>query len=70
MITIKFVSGEQKRIKADSAALRDGVLVLYVYTKDRSKLQSSNTFPAKIIDWARLDNGTVIVGDPDRRVMD
>lgn len=46
------------------------MLILYVYTKDRTKLQSSATFPEKTIDWARLDNGTVLVGDPDQRFRD
>jgi hypothetical protein len=45
VITIEFVSGIQKRIKADKAKLEDGVLVLCVYTTDRRMLMSTGSFP-------------------------
>lgn len=70
MMTIKFVSGEQRRVKADTAAVRDGVLILSRSANDRSVLMPSGTFPARLIEWAPLDNGTVIIGDPDSRFKD
>ena len=70
MITIKFTTGEQMRIEADSAKVLDGVLILFVYDKDRTKLHRSFTFRANTIDWARLDNGTVLIGEPDGRFRD
>jgi len=66
VITIEFVSGLQRRIKADKAKLEDGVLVLYVYTPDRRMLLSTGSFPVETIKWARLDNGTVLIGDPQQ----
>jgi hypothetical protein len=70
MITIKFTTGEQMRIEADNAKVLDGVLILFVYDKDRTKLHSRSTFRANTIDWARLDNGTVLIGEPDGRFRD
>ncbi len=68
MITIRFKSGQQnRRLKADSAAVNDGILELYVYTKDRTKLQMANSFSAKDVRWALLDNGTYVVGDAEHR---
>jgi hypothetical protein len=67
MMTIRFESGVQRRIKADSAAVKDGILEVYVYTKDRSQLQRTVTVPAKTVRWALLDNGTYVIGDSEVR---
>jgi len=67
MITIRFESGEQRRLKADSASLKEGMLDLYVSTKDRTKLQLSRSLHAKDIRWALLDNGTYVVGSMQAR---
>jgi hypothetical protein len=67
MITIKFQTGEQRRFKADSAAVKDNMLDLYVYTKDRSQLTRSTSFDAKKIRCAFLDNGTYVIGSSETR---
>jgi len=67
MITIKFQSGEQKRFKADSAVVKDGFLELYVYTKDRTKLQAGRSFPTNTVRCAFLDNGTYVIGSLETR---
>ena len=36
-------------------------------TKYRSKRRWVPTFPVNKIEWARLSNGSVIIGDPDRK---
>jgi len=70
MMTIEFSSGVRKRIKADSGEVRDGVLISLVYSNDGSSLRENASYPVKTVEWARLDNGTVLVGDPKRRFMD
>ena len=66
MLTIKFESGKERRVKAVSAEVQDGILKVYIYTKDRSQLLMSTSFPAKDIRWALLD-GSYVVGGADNR---
>ena len=63
MITIRFRSGEQKSFDAVTAEIRHGTLTLY--TRYRSKLRWAPTFPVDKIEWARLSNGSVLIGAPD-----
>ena len=63
MITIRFRSGEQQSFNAATTEIRHDTLTLY--TRDRSKLLWAPTFPVDKIEWARLSNGSVIIGAPD-----
>jgi hypothetical protein len=65
MITIRFRSGEQKSFNAVTTEIRHGTLS--VYTKYRSKLRWVPKFPVDKIEWARLSNGSVIIGEPERK---
>ena len=65
MITIRFRSGEQKSFNAVTTEIRQGTLILY--TRYGSKLRWVPTFPVDRIEWARLSNGSVIIGEPDRK---
>ena len=65
MITIRFRSGEQKTYKAGSAEVKDGVLILLVYRKERGKLRRGSKFSVAKIEWARLDDGSAVIGDPN-----
>ena len=49
--------------------MEDGVLILYVYTNDHSKLQPSRIFPIESVEAAQLSDGTVVVGDPKLRFL-
>jgi hypothetical protein len=69
-VTIRFTDGRNQTLKADSAEVKGGVLILYTYRKDRRKLQSSSSFPVEMIESAQLSNGTVVYGDPTLRFMD
>ena len=69
-ITIRFYSAQYQTLKADSAKVEDGVLILYVYTNDRSKLQPTRIFPIESVEAAQLSDGTVVFGDPMLRFMD
>ena len=62
MITIRFRSGEQKTYKARTAEVKNGFLILRVPTKERGKLRRSSRFSVAKIEWARLDNGSVVIG--------
>jgi hypothetical protein len=68
MITIRFRSGEQKNLKAQTTELRAGTLILY--TKRRSRLWWCPAFPLDKIEWVRLSNGSVITEDSARRMWD
>ena len=68
MITIRFRSGEQKSYKARTAEVENGVLILRVPTKEHGKLRRSSKFSVAKIEWARLDNGSVVIGDPSIRI--
>jgi hypothetical protein len=71
MITIRFNSGVKTRMKADNHKLtRDEILEIYVFTKDRNRLQLSRTWRAKEIDWARLDDGTSVLDELSWRYED
>jgi hypothetical protein len=48
-ITIRFNSGQYQTLKTDSAKVEDGVLILFVYTNDRSKLQPTHIFPIETV---------------------
>ena len=63
-ITIRFHSAQSLTLKADSAKVEDGVLILYVYTDDRSKLQPTRIFPIESVEAAQLSDGTVVFGAP------
>jgi hypothetical protein len=63
-VTIRFYSAQYLTLKADSAKVEDGVLILYVYTNDRSKLQPTRIFPIEGVEAAQLSDGTVVLGDP------
>ena len=63
-ITIHFYSGQYLTVKADSAKVEDGVLILYVYANDRSKLQPTRIFPIEGVKAAQLSDGTAVYGDP------
>lgn len=65
MITIKFRSGEEKSFKAVTTEIRHDTLILY--TRYRSKLQRVPRFPVDKIERARLSNGSVLIGEPDRK---
>ena len=67
MITIRFESGHERRLKADSAAVEDEVLVIYAYTKDHKALRMTNSFPSKSVRWANLDGGNYVVGSKETR---
>jgi hypothetical protein len=68
MITIRFRSGEQKTYKAGSAEVENGVLILLVYAKDRGKLRRGSKFSVAKIEWACLDNGSFVIGNPNPRI--
>ena len=71
MLTIRFKSGQQKQIEADTVEVQQGALVVCVYTKDRESVQSIARFAAERVDWARLDNGTFVMGnEPDESASD
>jgi hypothetical protein len=63
-ITIRFYCGQYLTLKADSAKVEDGVLILYVHSKDRSKLQPTQIYPIETIESAQLSDGTAVHGDP------
>jgi len=65
MITIRFRSGEEKTFNAVTTEIRDGTLTLY--TKYRSKLRWVPRFSVDKIEWAHLSNGSVIIGEADRK---
>ena len=62
MVTVKFSSGEEKEYDADSANVVEHLFVLYKYHPIRRKSESRDTFPAAGIAWARLPDGSLVVG--------
>jgi hypothetical protein len=67
-ITIRFYSGLYLTLKADSAKVEDGVLILYVYSNERSKLQPTQIYPIETVESAQLSDGTAVHGEPMFRV--
>ena len=63
-ITIRFYSAQCLTLKADSARVEDGVLILYVHSKDRRKLQPTQIYPIESVEAAQLSDGTVVYGEP------
>jgi hypothetical protein len=63
-ITIRFKSAQYLTLKVDSVKVEDGVLILYVYNKDRSRLQAIRIFPIVAIEAAQMGDGTVVYGEP------
>jgi hypothetical protein len=63
-ITIRFYSAQCLTLKADSASVEDGVLILYVQNEDRSKLKPTQIYPIESVEAAQLSDGTVVYGDP------
>jgi hypothetical protein len=63
-ITVRFYSAQCLTLKADSAKVEGGVLILYVYTGDRSKLQPTRVFPIESVVAAQLSDGTPVYGEP------
>ena len=59
-ITVKFVSGEEKKFKCDAAALSGPVFVLQ--RRRGKKLQTAKAFSADQVVWARLPNGLLVLG--------
>jgi len=60
MITVKFASGEERRFNRESAGLLGPVFVLY--RRRGKKLETSDTFSADQILWARLPGGEIVLG--------
>jgi len=58
VLTVKFTSGEEKQLDADSGPL----FVLHKWNPKRRKLESGACFPAEQVACARLPNGNIIVG--------
>ena len=65
IITIRFRTAEQKSFNAVTTEIRHGTVILY--TRYRSKLRWVPRFPVDKIEWARLSNGSVIIGEQDRK---
>jgi hypothetical protein len=63
-ITIRFKSAQYLTLKVDAAKVEDGVLILYVYSKDRGRLQATRIYPIVAIEAAQLSDGTVVYGEP------
>jgi hypothetical protein len=60
MITVKFVTGEQKRFNADAASLSGPVFVLQ--RRRGKRLETAKAFSADQVVWARLPNGEIVAG--------
>jgi hypothetical protein len=60
MITVKFVSGDEKQFRGDAASLSGPVFVLH--RRRGKKLETADTFSADQVVWARLPNGEIILG--------
>jgi hypothetical protein len=60
MITVKFATGEEKQFNRESASLMGPVFLLY--RRRGRKLETSNTFSADQVVWARLPSGEIIFG--------
>ena len=63
-MTVRFASGEKRQYHADAASLEDHerVFVLHKWNARKRKLESTETFLADEIAWARLPNGNIVLG--------
>jgi hypothetical protein len=59
-ITVKFVTGEQRKYNGSVAVVSGPVFLLR--KRNKGKLETSKAFPADQIVWARLPNGAMVAG--------
>ena len=61
-IVVKFTSGVEKEYAGNEASVSGPLFVLYIYNRRRRKLESSTTFPAEQVAWAKLADSRIVVG--------
>jgi hypothetical protein len=66
MTTVKFTTGEEKEFDADAAVLSGPLFVLHKWNARRRKPESGACFPADQVVWARLPDGSIVLGVPKR----